>query len=53
MKNEKSPGEDGLPREFYHKYFHLLKEEMSELYNYIYMTLNLPVLRGQAYNKIS
>ena len=20
MKNEKSPGEDGLPREFYHKY---------------------------------
>ena len=25
MKKEKSPGDDGIPKEFYHKFFHLLK----------------------------
>ena len=35
MKNEKSPGDDGIPKEFYHKFFHLLKDELTELYNNI------------------
>ena len=35
MKNEKSPGDDEIPKEFYHKFFHLLKDELTELYNNI------------------
>ena len=35
MKNEKSPGDDGIPKEFDHKFFHLLKDELTELYNNI------------------
>ena len=35
MKNEKSPGDDGIPKEVYHKFFHLLKDELTELYNNI------------------
>ena len=35
MKKEKSPGDDGIPKEFYHKFFHLLKDELTELYNNI------------------
>ena len=52
MKNEKSPGEDGLPREFYHKYFHLLKEEMSELFNNIKLDKQQPESQKNALIKL-
>ena len=35
MKNKKSHGDDGIPKEVYHKFFHLLKDELTELYNNI------------------
>ena len=35
MKNEKSPGEDGIPKEFYDKYYHLIEDELYYLYNNI------------------
>ena len=35
MKNEKSPGEDGLPKEFYVTFFEELKDILVELYNNI------------------
>ena len=33
MKNEKSPGEDSITKEFYETYYEQLKDEMTELYN--------------------
>ena len=35
MNNEKSPGEDGLTKEFYHTFLDLLSAELSELFNII------------------
>ena len=52
MKNKKSPGEDGLPREFYHKYFHLLKEEMLELFNNIKLDKQQPESQKNALIKL-
>ena len=42
MKNEKSPGEDGIPKEFYDKYYHLLEDHLSELYNNILLSKEQP-----------
>ena len=33
MQNEKSPGEDGIPKEFYDKYYQLLERHLEYLYN--------------------
>ena len=52
MKKEKSCGEDGLPREFHHKYFHLLKEEMSELFNNIKVDKQQPESQKNALIKL-
>ena len=49
---EKSPGEDGLPREFYHKYVHLLKDEMSELFNNIKLDKQQPESQKNAFIKL-
>jgi hypothetical protein len=32
MKNDKSPGEDGIIKEFYHKFWDILKDEFVELF---------------------
>ena len=45
MKNEKSPGEDGIPKEFYDKYYHLLEDHLSELYNNILLSKEQPQLQ--------
>ena len=43
MDNEKSPGEDGIPKEFYHKFFHLIKDELTEIYNNIKLEKKQPL----------
>ena len=52
MKNEKSPGDDGIPKEFYHKFFHLLKDELTELYNNIKFEKIMPDSQKKCYCKI-
>ena len=42
MKNEKSPGEDGIPKEFYEKYYHLIEDELYYLYNNILIDKEQP-----------
>ena len=41
MDNNKSPGSDGLPREFYHKLFHLFSEGFAEMLNNAYASKSL------------
>ena len=36
MNNNKSPGPDGLPLEFYKQFWDLLKQPLTDLYNYNY-----------------
>ena len=52
MKNEKSPGEDGIPKEFYDKYYHLLEENLSELYNNILLSMEQPQSQKNALIKL-
>ena len=33
MQNNKSPGPDGIPLEFYKHYWHYLKEHLTQVYN--------------------
>ena len=42
MNNEKSPGEDGLTKEFYHTSLYLLSAELSELFNNIKLSHSTP-----------
>ncbi len=42
MKNEKSPGEDGIPKEFYLSFFDELKEILTELFNNIKFSKTQP-----------
>ena len=52
MKNEKSPGEDGIPKEFYDKYYHLLEDHLSELYNNILLSKEQPQSQKKALVKL-
>ena len=52
MKNEKSPGDDRIPKEFYHKFFHLLKDELTELYNNTKFEKIMPDLQKNATVKL-
>ena len=42
MANNKSPGNDGLPKEFYITFWEELKSDLVELYNNIYLKKCLP-----------
>ena len=42
MNNEKSPGEDGLTKEFYHTLLEHLTAELSELFNNIKLSHSTP-----------
>ena len=37
MQNNKTPGQDGIPKEFYTRYWDILKENITELYNENYV----------------
>ena len=52
MKNEKSPGNDGLTKEFYHHFFDLLKDELCELYNNIKLSKTQPASQKNAIVKL-
>ena len=52
MKNEKSPGEDEIPKEFYDKYYHLLEDHLSELYNNILLSKEQPQSQKNALVKL-
>ena len=42
MKNEKSPGDDGIPKEFYEHFFNDMKEILTELFNNILLSNTMP-----------
>ena len=44
----KSPGPDGIPAEFYKKFWPLLKDDLLELYNYSYDYGQLSTMQEQA-----
>ena len=52
MKNEKSPGEDGIPKEFYEKYYHLIEDELCYLYNNILIDKEQPSSQKNALVKL-
>ena len=52
MKNEKSPREYGIPKEFYDKYYHLLEDHLSELYNNILLSKEQPQSQKNALVKL-
>ena len=52
MKNEKSPGEDGIPKEFYDKYYHLFEDELYYLYNNILIDKEQPSSQKNALVKL-
>ena len=52
MNNEKSPGEDGIPKEFYNHFFDELKEILIELFNNIYFSTTLPSSHKNAIIKL-
>ena len=39
MENNKSPGIDGIPAEFYKEFFPLLKKDLQEIFNKVLFTL--------------
>ena len=52
MAKEKSPGEDGLPKEFYHKFQDILIPELCELYNNIVLSGKQPISQKNAVIKL-
>ena len=42
MKNNKTPGLDGLPREFYIKFFNIMSDDLCEVFNEITSNNQLP-----------
>ena len=51
MKSEKSPGNDGLTKEFYHHFFDLLKDELCELYNNIKLSKTQPTSQKKCHSE--
>ena len=52
MKNDKFPGEDGLPAEFYKTVIDELSEQLLELYNNIVLSGEIPVSQKNAIIKL-
>ena len=52
MANEKSPGEDGLPKEFYQKFKTILIPELCEIYNNIILSGKQPSSQKNAIIKL-
>ena len=48
MNNNKSPGEDGLPKEFYSKFQNLIIPQLTELINNITLSNRLPQSQNNA-----
>ena len=43
MKNNKSPGEDGLTKEFYQTFLDLIVDELGEMFNNILFQKKMPI----------
>ena len=52
MANEKSPGEDGLPKEFYEKIKNIRIPELCEIYNNIILSAKQPLSQKNAIIKL-
>ena len=52
MKEGKSPGEDGLTKEFYEHFFDILREELCELYNNMVLSRKQPESQKNAIVKL-
>ena len=51
LMDEKSPGDDGLPKEFYAKFQEIIIPELSEIYNNILLSGRQPLSPKKCHNK--
>ena len=52
MNNNKSPGPDGLPIEFYKQFWEILKQPLTDLYNYNYENEKMTESQQSAFLKL-
>ena len=51
-KLKKNPWDDGIPKEFYHKFFYLLKGKLTEFYNNVKVKKKMPASQKNAIVKL-
>lgn len=52
LKQQKAAGSDGLPTEFYRRFWHILKQDLLEVYNAAYLTGRLTNSQATGYIKL-